>query len=113
MVRIAQCLCEHRHAILAFAYEEGFTEVMTDGLFEKGTVITQENAEQVLKAAIRHVLNKKLMDPWCRICKSRVWHYEDAKSIFKTMEEAAPAIHQAEADQRATAEQIFGKHGRN
>jgi hypothetical protein len=88
MIHIVQCLCPQRHCIMAVAYDD----VTTNG------ADALEQLEAVMKEAIeRHMLN-----PWCGICQSRDFFYEDGVTRFTTMEEARPHLERSGADQIAT-----------
>ena len=83
---------------MGFAYEPGVTR--TNG----GDVIDENNAAHFLRTAVEAAIEGRGLDPWCGICKSRDFHYEDAKSIFKTIEEAYPVMKIVEEAQRRTRE---------
>jgi hypothetical protein len=82
MIHIAQCLCEKRHCIIAFAYDT------SEGPPEK--FLTD------LQAAVEEAVRTKALNPWCGICNSRVFHYEDGATPFHSMEEAKPYLKAAE-----------------
>jgi hypothetical protein len=105
MVRIVQCLCPQRHCIMAYAYEPG--ETILGGL-----VVDQANAVGVMRNFVDISIRHGLMNPWCGLCHSREWIYEDAASIFRTMEEARPALKIEEEAQRLTRE-WFARQSRN
>src|SRR5215831_19908498 len=90
-VYIAQLLCPQRHTILALAGEYESLEAATAQLSEW------------LEAAKQKLLESRNLDPWCGLCKSRDWHIEVGTTPFRSMEEARPALKQAERDQQATA----------
>lgn len=86
MVRIIQCLCPQRHCIMGVAYQPN--EPMP--------------SEEVLlgfKELIKEAIQNKMFDPWCGLCGSRDWRYEDSPSKFKTIQEAAPYLRALELEQ--------------
>jgi hypothetical protein len=97
---------------MAFAYEPGAATLM-GGPLPEGIVVTEKNAEEMLKAVLHDLLSRKLLDPWCGICKSKQWFYEDRPTRFKTMQEATPALLEAEAANLASAEYLRSRHTRN
>lgn len=87
MVRIVQLLCPERHCLLACAYEEG------TGSF-------QESCE-----ALGGMIKRGMFNDWCGICGSRVLHYEEGVTKFKTLAEAGPHLGAtAAANAKARAE---------
>lgn len=96
MVRITQCLCPQRHAIMAFAYQ-------TDGGEHD---IDAEAAKAALRYAVDEAVQAKVINPWCGLCGSRDWHYEDNPSKFGSMDEARPELERLERE-NATARAGF------
>jgi hypothetical protein len=88
MVRIVQCLCggPGRHCIAGIAYEPE-TEAK-----DLPAPLTPETAADAFRGVIEGMIGKKAMNPWCHICGSREWVYEDVPSRFKTVEEATPEL---------------------
>lgn len=72
MIRLTQCLCPSRHAIMAVFYD---TDAPGPALRDVVTLMIAED----------------LINPWCGICHSREFHYEDAATAFGSMEEATAA----------------------
>ena len=85
MVHMIQVLCPKRHCILAIAYDPEST--------------SPDDAMAGLRAHVDHLLAQRAINPWCGICGSRQWAYEDRESIFKTMEEATPVLRERERQQ--------------
>lgn len=88
MIHIIQCLCPQRHNILAVAYDDAKT---------KG-----DDALHQLQGVIKKALDAGVLNPWCGICQSRDWSYEDGITRFTTMEEAMPHLKQCQEDQLAS-----------
>jgi hypothetical protein len=40
------------------------------------------------QAVVNRLINEKAINPWCGICHSDRWHYEDGRTPFQTMDEA-------------------------
>jgi hypothetical protein len=95
MIHIIQCLCPDRHCIFALAYDPAD--------------LSSPEAMQGFKEMVQAALDKKLANPWCGMCGSTLWSYEDAVTKFATIEEARPAMKETEADQMATRA-ILGKY---
>ncbi len=92
-VRIVQVLCPSRHCIVASAYESPDGEPICE--------VTDS-----LRARVESMLATNAMDPWCGICKSRSWSYDDQATAYSTMEEALPQLQKA-ADQQAITRAYF------
>ena len=90
-VWIAQCLCPKRHAILAAANE-------ADDRSEAEALIPQ------LRERVVALLADGTFNPWCGPCRSPsdAWTYELARTSFRSMEEAVPALRRSEAEQAVT-----------
>jgi hypothetical protein len=88
-IRLLQCLCPKRHGICAVFYDD--------------EVVDGESALRGFQDIIRLALEQGLMRQRCEVCKADVdFHYEDAKTGFKTMADAIEAGKQNEAEQAAT-----------
>lgn len=98
MIHIIQCLCPHRHCIMAIAYD---SETIAPADAMLGLMVTVESAVEV-----------KEINPWCHICQSRDWHYEDAPTRFKTIDEAEPVLKLMEQMQKDTHD-LFAKLNAN
>ncbi len=104
-VHIVQCLCPERHCIIGFAYERDEDE-------NCGPLA--EAACDGLRELIRRAIDSRTLNPWCGICRApqSSWTYEDARSIFRTLEEARADLARAqEANDRARA--MLGEAARN
>jgi hypothetical protein len=55
------------------------------------------------KEIVQDAIKTKAINPWCRLCMSRDWRYEDAATIFTTIEEARPWLEASEKAQAASA----------
>jgi hypothetical protein len=86
-IHITQCLCSNRHAIIAFAWEEPDQ--------------TPESAIDKIKEVISHAVEQKILNPWCAICDSYDFIYEDGITRFMSMEEAIPHIRDVEEENMA------------
>jgi hypothetical protein len=95
-VYMIQCLCPQRHAIVGFAYEADEP--------------SEEKLAQ-LQSTVAKMIGQNMIDPWCGICRSRDWHYEQAKTRFRTMAEAEEPMREAEAMQAKARE--FFKRSKN
>lgn len=82
MVHIVQCLCPKRHAILAMAYEP-----------------PHPDPTGALKKTVEAFIEAKAINPYCGICFSREFSYEDAESKFETLKEAEIPLAQSMAAQ--------------
>lgn len=81
-VNMVQVLCPKRHCIFAVAYPaEDFTA-------EEGIKLAQ--------AQLKDWLDRKVINPWCALCGSRVFRCEAARTKFKTMQEAMPHLQEEE-----------------
>ena len=109
MVRILQCLCgPERHCIMGIAYEPGVEA--------EGVVLTEATATHWFKDIVDKMLANGEINPWCHLCHSREWVYEDAKSIFATIDEARPALERAQRaniESRALYDALKSKAERN
>lgn len=88
MIHIIQCLCPERHAILAVAYDDAAT--------------TGAEALQMFQSMVLVAVDGGGLNPWCGICQSREWFYEDGVTRFRTLAEAKPFLEQCAADQLAS-----------
>ena len=95
-VYLIQCLCPNRHAIMGIAYEAGGPSNERLAAF---------------KLVMAQLIEEKTINPWCELCRSRDWHYETAKTGYRTMDEAEGPLRAVEAMQAQTRE--FLKRGRN
>lgn len=98
-VWLCQCLCPNRHCILAAA-DEAETE--------QEAAAIRETLERKLAELLRvHVFN-----PWCSLCGAALeaWRYELRRTPFATLDEAMPALREAEARQLLTS-RLLGSHG--
>ena len=109
-VHIVQCLCPLRHCIMAFAYEPGITAA--GGSDQEDVTLTPENAPGVLRDIITRATERHWLNPWCGICKSREFIYEDGATKYATIEEARPHILELEAA-NARARSVFGQPAQN
>jgi hypothetical protein len=104
MIHITQCLCPQRHCILAIAWDAADTT----------TTMTPEIAVASLRALVAAAVLPGVgwMNPWCGICHSREFSYEDGVTAFRTMDEARPALEEANrANERAR--HALGEAARN
>jgi hypothetical protein len=97
MIHLIQCLCPKRHAIFGLAYNP--------------ENMKPEDAMSGLRDLLQIAIEKGIINPWCGLCRSREWKYEDAETPYRTMEEAAPHLHDAEQKQRAA--RLFMDQHRN
>lgn len=88
MIHIVQCLCPDRHCVIAVAYDDAET--------------SGEEAQRQLQALLKNAVDQRVINPWCGICQSRDFYYEDGVTRFRTMEEAMPALEQGQRDQLAS-----------
>lgn len=83
MIHITQCLCgPQRHAILAITW--------ADPEFTSG------DAEAHLKIFVESLIETNTINPWCGICGSRNFRYEDGVTRYRTMKEATPDLQLAQ-----------------
>jgi hypothetical protein len=109
MVRIVQCLCPSRHCIMAIAYLPGITS--TPDVSDEDITLTEANAADHLRLMVEDAVGAGWLDPWCGICRSRDFHYEDGRTAFQTLAEAYPVMKALEDAQRRTRE--FMKAAKN
>jgi hypothetical protein len=83
-VRIVQCLCPRRHAIIAVAYTPA--------------EITDDDVVEGLKSQIKSMIFSGVLDSWCGICGATAWHFEIGQTPFATMDEAKPHLQALEAE---------------
>lgn len=88
MIHIIQCLCPQRHCVLAVAYDDAKT--------------TGKEALELFQSAVLMAVEGAGLNPWCGLCQSQDWFYEDGVTRFTTLEEAKPFLKQCEADQLAS-----------
>jgi hypothetical protein len=92
-VRIVQLLCPQRHCIIATAYES-----------PDGKQIPEMTDH--LRKQVEESIELGGMNPWCGICQSRKWTYEDQPTIYATMDAAMPWL-QANSDRQAFTREYF------
>jgi hypothetical protein len=86
-VHITKCLCPDNHLIMAFSWHE--------------PSYTAETAVQHLKEAVEELIKGAGPRPWCSICKTNQFHYEDEVADEETAEAAmGPFIQKALASVR-------------
>jgi hypothetical protein len=92
-VRLVQILCPQRHCIVAVPYEapdgQPIPEITT-----------------ILRGEVEALIEKGGMDPWCGLCRSRNWTYEDQPTIFATLAAALPHLMAAEEQQASVREYL-------
>ena len=88
-VYLIQCLCPQRHCIVGITYEAGGPSNERLAAF---------------RLVVAQLIEEKTINPWCGICDSRDWHYEMAKTRYRTMEEAEGPLAEAQAAQAAARE---------
>lgn len=81
MVRLVQLLCEHRHCILASAYDD-----------------KEETKDHAIKQ-IEGLLDLGISGRFCGICGSKDLHYEEGVTKWETLEEAMPHLAKAQIEQ--------------
>lgn len=91
-IYIIQCLCPNRHAIFAVTYDPAD--------------MPHDVAMATFQSTVEKLIAEKAIDPWCGICKSRDWTYEQRRTKYATMEEAKPEMMQLEWEQILTRAQI-------
>lgn len=92
MIYVIQCLCPNRHAIFAVAYDP--------------KDIAHDVVMAGFQAQIEGWIADKTINPWCGICESRVWTYEQRRTKYDTIEEAKPELRKLEVEQLFTRMQI-------
>ena len=97
-VRIVQVLCPSRHCIVATAYES------PDG--EELPKLTER-----LRKQVEDLMAAGNMNPWCGLCNSRQWTYEDRATAYATIAEALPALAETERRNAATREYFRASRG--
>lgn len=79
-IMLMQCLCEHRHCIMAALYDDADPEL----------------PESEVRAGLQAIV-AKIANPWCRICRSKLFRYENGKTPFSTVAEGMPIVQRLEA----------------
>jgi hypothetical protein len=87
MIHIIQCLCPQRHCVLAVAYDPAD--------------MNGAEAMLLLKEGIESMIFRGIIDPWCGLCDSCEFHYEDNATVWASMEEAKPKLEKQQAAQMA------------
>lgn len=102
MVRLVQCLCPQRHAIIAVAYVPGETAAQEHVSGPDDITLTEETAADYVRGIVEEMVHRGSMNPWCGICGSRDLFYEDAPTRFATMDEAQGPLREMEIDQQVS-----------
>ena len=92
-VRTVQVLYPQRHCILGAAYQSPDGEPIP-------------KTTEYLKLTVEEAIEEGRLNPWCGICQSRKWVYEDQPTIYATMEEAMPWLKECEAAQGTVREYL-------
>jgi hypothetical protein len=95
MIHIIQCLCPDRHAIMGIAYDP--------------KDMSPEEAMQAMREWVQGAIDTHVINPWCAICGSSMWQFEDGVSKFHTLEEAQPVLRESELKQEFT-NRILGRY---
>jgi hypothetical protein len=98
MIHIIQCLCPARHCIVGLAYDS--TEFFLDDVMA------------AFKRRVATAIQIGMINPWCGICLSRVWHYEDSATKYATLEDAAQHLARLQ-ESNALARRLFGQGNQN
>jgi hypothetical protein len=90
MLRIVQCLCPARHCILAMPYETPDGEA-------------RPAAAELLREEVDRLIATGIFNGGCGLCGAprATWRFEDAKTRYRTLDEALPSLR---ASERAQAE---------
>lgn len=91
-VWIAQLKCPENHCVIATAAE------IPDG--------ASNMLALTLEARFNELVEQGLLRRECGICKSQKLHVEVNRTIFDSMEQAAPALQESHRQQLATAEYL-------
>jgi len=111
-VRIVQCLCgPARHCIIAVPYMPGLTAAQKDFGSNDDITLTAENAAEYVKGLVDGLIARKAFNPWCHLCnaKREQWVFEDAQTIFNSIQEAEGPLRQMEQEQ-ARARRFLSKN---
>lgn len=95
MIHLIQVLCPDRHAIFAIGYDP--------------ETLSPEDAMRGLKVLTQEMIDTHIINPWCGLCGSTCWAYEDRVTSFTTIEEARPVLENEECKQILTRA-LFGKY---
>jgi hypothetical protein len=109
-IRIVQCLCPARHCILAFPYTPGMTTAHKDLGGCVDIILSEESAANYLRDMVEGLVASRAINPWCGICDSRTFQYEDRVTAFQSMEEAVPFLRRLEAEQSRAAAVLQNKN---
>jgi hypothetical protein len=85
LIHIVQCLCPQRHTISAVLYDPAEPR--------------ENSATDLLRESVEGAIKSGLLNPWCGICSSRDFTYEDRATRFETMEEALRVAKEMEKEQ--------------
>ncbi len=95
-VWLLQCKCPSGHCLLAVPYERDDDD-------------ETEDAHRIHLAYMMQALDDQIahhhMNPWCGLChaKKEHWQFHSERTIYRTIEEAMPALREMELAQRLTA----------
>lgn len=92
MIWIIQCLCPERHCIYGIAYDP--EEISHD--------VVMAGFQQLIEDWIKD----KAINPWCGICESRDWTYEQRRTKYQTMDEAKTELKRLELENMLSRMQI-------
>jgi hypothetical protein len=105
MIRIVQCLCgPKRHCLMGIAYDPGKTAASVAS--GDDVVLTEATAAPWLRTLVKGLIRPGCINPWCGICGSKGWFYEDAPTRFKTIDEAEPEMRRLELEQARSRQMI-------
>lgn len=79
-VHLVQCYCPRRHTIFGMAYETS----------DLG--LNPKTAPGVLRETVNQWVAEGKINPYCEICGSQAFTYEDRPTRFNSIQEAMPEL---------------------
>jgi hypothetical protein len=72
--------------------------------------LSEESAANYLRDMVDGLVASRAINPWCGICHSRTFQYEDRVTAFQSMKEAVPFLRRLEAEQSRAAAVLQNKN---
>lgn len=74
MIHIVKCFCANNHLLAASLWEEPNT--------------TPEKAKRYMKLIMENSIALGIVQPGCKVCGSKIFHYEDERTNFTKFKDA-------------------------
>ena len=96
-IRLIQCLCPRRHAIMAVMYDDA--------------TVSPDDAVAGFSSLVELAIQEGAIRRRCEMCREdTVFHYEDGITIFSNLEDARAAGAVLEAEQLRLREQLNAEY---